>query len=107
MLAMKPIDQNKTISQSSIAKTLGLWDSVSIIVGIVVGIAIFRPTLVFQNVAGPWQALAAWLFGGFLCLIGALCYAELATTYPRNGGDDLIDHLDPSSSFELDIGGEG
>jgi amino acid transporter len=68
--------------------SLGLWDAVSIIVGIVVGTAIFRsPTLVFQNVAGPWQALGAWLFGGFLCLVGALCYAELATAYPRNGGD--------------------
>ncbi len=67
---------------------LGLWDAVSIIVGIVVGTAIFRsaPT-VFQNVAGPWQALGVWLLGGVLCLFGAFCYAELATTYPRNGGD--------------------
>jgi amino acid transporter len=61
---------------------------VSIIVGIVVGTAVFRtPTLVFQNVAGPWQALGAWLLGGVLCVFGALCYAELATAYPRNGGD--------------------
>ena len=60
----------------------------AIIVGIVIGTAIFRsPTSVFQNVSGPWQALGAWLLGGVLCLIGALCYAELATTYPRNGGD--------------------
>ena len=67
---------------------LGFWDAVSIIVGIVVGTAIFKsPTLVFQNVAGPWQALGVWLLGGGLCLCGALCYAELATTYPRNGGD--------------------
>ncbi len=65
-----------------------MWDAVSIIVGIVVGTAIFKsPTFVFQNVAGPWQALAVWLLGGFLSLIGALCYAELATTYPRSGGD--------------------
>ncbi len=67
---------------------LGMWDAVSIIVGIVVGTAIFRsPSLVFQNVSGPWQALGFWLLGGVLCLFGALCYAELATTYPRNGGD--------------------
>lgn len=67
---------------------LSVWDAVSIIVGIVVGTAVFRtPTLVFQNVTGPWQALGAWLLGGVLCIFGALCYGELATTYPRNGGD--------------------
>jgi len=66
----------------------GLWDAISIVIGIVVGTTIFRsPTLVFQNSAGAWQALGVWLLGGVLCLFGALCYAELATTYPRNGGD--------------------
>lgn len=67
---------------------LGLWDAVSIIVGIVVGVSIFRaPPLVFSNTAGPWAAIGAWLLGGVLSFIGALCYAELATTYPRIGGD--------------------
>jgi amino acid transporter len=70
------------------AHSLGVWDAVSIIVGIVVGTAIFKvPMLVFQNVTGPWQALGVWSLGGLLSLCGALCYAELATTYPRNGGD--------------------
>jgi len=71
-----------------IAPKLGLWDAVSIIVGIVVGTAIFKsPTMVFLNVSGPWAAMGIWLIGGVLSLIGALCYAELATTYPRSGGD--------------------
>jgi basic amino acid/polyamine antiporter, APA family len=67
---------------------LGLWDAVSLVIGIVVGTSIFRTSpLVFQNVGGAWQGLAAWALGGGLSLVGALCYAELATTYSRSGGD--------------------
>jgi amino acid transporter len=29
----------------------------------------------------------AWVLGGVISLIGALCYAELATAYPHTGGD--------------------
>lgn len=67
---------------------LGLWDAVSIIVGIVVGTAIFKtPALIFSNVPNAWTGMGAWALGGLLSLIGAFCYAELATTYPRLGGD--------------------
>src|SRR5262245_19622960 len=67
---------------------LSLWDTVSIIVGIVIGSSIFTtaPTI-FEGVAGPWEGLGLWLFCGVLSFVGALCYAELATTYPRYGGD--------------------
>ena len=67
---------------------LGLWDAVSIIVGIVIGTTIFElPWLIFANTPNPWMGLGVWVFGGFLALVGGLCYAELATTYPRSGGD--------------------
>jgi len=67
---------------------LGLWDTMSIIVGIVVGVSIFKaPPLIFANVATPWHGLLAWGLGGILALVGAFCYAELASTYPRAGGD--------------------
>jgi amino acid transporter len=61
---------------------------VSIIVGIVIGAGIYEtPPLIFKNVNGPWEGLGVWALGGLLSLVGALCYAELATTYPRSGGD--------------------
>ncbi len=67
---------------------LGLGDAVSIIIGIVVGVSIFKvPSMVFNNVETVWGGLGVWALGGLLSLIGALCYAELATTYPRSGGD--------------------
>ncbi|MHC5011491.1 MAG: APC family permease [Planctomycetota bacterium] len=84
----RPTGEARPAATDVAAPSFGLWDAISIIVGIVVGTAIFRsPTLVFQNTSGPLSALGVWLLGGLLCLFGAVCYAELATTYPRNGGD--------------------
>lgn len=67
---------------------LTLWDAVSIILGIIIGVGIFKtPSDVFQHAPGPVPALIVWLVGGLLALTGALCFAELASTYPRSGGE--------------------
>ena len=67
---------------------LSLWDAVSIIIGIVIGAGIYEtPRFVCKNVPNAWIGLAVWAVAGLLCLVGALCYAELASTYPRIGGD--------------------
>src|SRR5215813_8035642 len=76
------------VAQAPVAPKLGLWDAVSIIIGIVVGTSIFRSTAtIFDNAGGPWTAMGLWVLGGVLAWCGAVCYAELATTYPRDGGD--------------------
>ena len=78
----------KIVSAEPDRSHLGLWDTVSIIVGIVIGEGIYEtPPLVFSQVSSAVFGLSAWAFGGLLAFIGALCYAELATTYPRSGGD--------------------
>ena len=67
---------------------LSLADVVGIIVGIIIGAGIFKtPALVAGNVGGTGTLVLAWIFGGLISLIGALCYAELASTYPDAGGD--------------------
>lgn len=67
---------------------LGLWDAVSIIIGIVIGAGIYETApLILANVSSPFAAFGVWIAGGLLSLIGAACYAELASTYPRSGGD--------------------
>jgi amino acid transporter len=72
----------------STPRRIGLWDAVSIIVGIVIGAGVYETApIVFANVSSPLGALGVWALGGALSLIGACCYAELATTYPRSGGD--------------------
>jgi basic amino acid/polyamine antiporter, APA family len=68
--------------------TLSVVDACAIIVGIVVGVGIFRtPSIVAANVPNEAAFLLAWLLGGVVSLVGALCYAELATAYPHAGGD--------------------
>lgn len=82
------MSNDRPILEHSIAPQLGLWDAVSIIVGIVVGTSIFRASsLIFDKAGGPWAAMWLWVLGGILAWCGTVCYAELATTYPRDGGD--------------------
>jgi basic amino acid/polyamine antiporter, APA family len=70
------------------ARTLSVADAVFVVVGIVVGAGIFKtPALVAANASSDAAFLAVWLGGGVLALIGALCYAELASAYPSTGGD--------------------
>ncbi|MHC4737896.1 MAG: APC family permease [Planctomycetota bacterium] len=74
--------------QTSPKKELSLFDSTCIIVGIIIGAGIYEtaPT-VAGCMGGLTGTLGIWLVGGLLALSGALCYAELATTYPLEGGD--------------------
>lgn len=67
---------------------LSLFDATALIVGIVVGAGIFKtPSLVAGSAGGSEAFLAAWILGGVVSLVGALCYAELATAFPSAGGD--------------------
>lgn len=69
-------------------QTVSLVDAIAIIVGIVVGAGIFKtPSIVAANTGGEAAFLLAWVLGGAISLVGALCYAELASTYPSEGGD--------------------
>jgi amino acid transporter len=69
-------------------KKLSLFDSTCIIVGIIIGAGIYETApLVAQCLGSGPAVLGIWLAGGLMALTGALCYAELATTYPRAGGD--------------------
>lgn len=57
-------------------------------VGMVVGAGIFKsPALVADAAGSSFWLFAAWILGGFITAIGALCFAELATAFPHPGGD--------------------
>ncbi len=58
------------------------------IVGIVVGAGIFKsPSIVAASAGSKAAFLLVWPLGGAISLVGALCYAELASAYPDAGGD--------------------
>lgn len=69
-------------------RILGLREVISLIVGIVIGAGIYKTPAIVADMTGHagWM-FGAWFFGGVVSLIGALCYAELATAYPHAGGD--------------------
>jgi amino acid transporter len=68
--------------------TLSATDAVAIIVGLIVGAGIFgTPSIVAGAVESEAVLVAAWIAGGLFSIIGALCYAELATAFPSAGGE--------------------
>jgi amino acid transporter len=76
------------VAKAAPRRILSTADGVVLVVGLVVGAGIFRaPPLVASNVPDVVAILAVWLIGGGIALIGALCYAELASAYPHAGGE--------------------
>ncbi len=69
-------------------ETLSVVNAVAIVVGMVVGVGIFKtPSIVAASAASEGMALLFWIAGGIASLIGALCYAELMSACPHAGGD--------------------
>jgi amino acid transporter len=68
-------------------RTLGLWSSVALVVGITIGSGIFRsPAGIAQKVPSPTLMILLWVVGGLITLCGALSLAELAAALPETGG---------------------
>jgi basic amino acid/polyamine antiporter, APA family len=69
-------------------RSLNTFDIVSLIVGTILGAGVFRvPSMVAGQLQNEYLIIFAWLLGGAISMIGALCYAELATSYPSVGGE--------------------
>jgi len=66
---------------------LGLFDFTMIVIGLVIGMGIFRTA---KDAAGdalnPTIYFAAWIVGGIIALCGVLTYAEIGSRYPVTGG---------------------
>ena len=68
-------------------RALGLWQATSIVMGIMIGSAIFIvPASITREVGSARLGLAVWIVAGLLSLFGALSFAELAAMLPQAGG---------------------
>lgn len=66
---------------------LGLFDLTMIVVGLVIGMGIFRTSSDTANAAiTPSLFFIAWVAGGVIALCGALTYAEIGSRFPVTGG---------------------
>jgi basic amino acid/polyamine antiporter, APA family len=72
---------------SELPRKLNLLDSLSIVVGIVIGGGIFLvPNLVARNLTTSTSILSVWIFAGIVSFFGALACAELGAAFPSTGG---------------------
>jgi len=66
---------------------LNLFSFTMIVVGLVIGMGIFRSAATSASYAiSPAVYFTAWILGGFIALCGALTYAEIGSRYPVTGG---------------------
>ncbi len=81
-------DPGETSCAGAPKRALTLFDSTAVIVGIIIGVGVYQNApLIARGAQGCWGLAALWALGGLLSLCGALGYAELASAYPRQGGD--------------------
>src|SRR2546427_6044181 len=81
---------SRSAAESGLVRALGLWDSTLLVIGLVIGSAVFLVTGGSSGVArllpSPGLLILGWVAGGVLSFAGALVYAELGAALPRAGG---------------------
>ncbi len=82
-MTLLPTNQQAPVATAGtgLLRELGLWDAVSLIMGIMIGSGVF---LMAGSIAMELDSLAAvvgvWAFGGLLSLCGAVALSELERT---------------------------
>jgi APA family basic amino acid/polyamine antiporter len=69
------------------AKQLNLFDATLLVMGGIIGVGIFfTPSSVAAAVPDPPAFLGLWAIGCAAAMVGALTFAELGATFPKDGG---------------------
>ena len=85
---MSPASDNRPTASNEAGKPrriLRLHQAVTLIVGLVIGAGIFKTPAVVANLTGETGAMfSAWILGGLVSLVGALCYAAPRGKFGQN-----------------------
>lgn len=74
--------------EPKVVRSISFLDGVCLIVGLILGVGIYQtPPLIAASVGSEVELYLVWIVGAVLTLTGAATYIELASTYPRQGGD--------------------
>jgi basic amino acid/polyamine antiporter, APA family len=69
-------------------RQMGLTAALSVVTGESIALGIFlTPAAMARSLGSPLLLAAVWCGMGFMTLCGAICYSELAITYPLTGGE--------------------
>lgn len=72
---------------SAIQPKLRTFDITMIVIGLVIGMGIFRtPPEVAESAKMPLIFFSVWIAGGIISMIGALTFAEIGSSVPAAGG---------------------
>jgi basic amino acid/polyamine antiporter, APA family len=88
VVPINPVDgKSPDTAHREFRKALGLFDSIMIVAGIMVGSGIFIVSAeISRQVGSAGWLLVVWMITGVLTVFGALSYGELAAMMPTAGG---------------------
>jgi len=101
-LSEKAVDANGASGGRQLLRRLSLFDSVAIVVGIMIGGGIFLvPNLVARSLPAMTTIMGVWVLAGAISFIGALGCAELGAALPATGGQYVFlrEAYGPAAAF--------
>lgn len=86
-VAADPAATTFTGTHHALKRDLGPWTAIAVVVGSVIGSGIFFKPGRIAGDAGRFDLIiGVWVLAGVLCMLGAVCFAELAAMFPQAGG---------------------
>lgn len=73
---------------TGLKREVGFAGCLSLVIGVMIGSGIFAsPSVIFSQANSAGMSLIVWAGCGVLCMLAALCYAELGTAIKSSGGE--------------------